>query len=451
MSQSKDFSINRDLHLGLPQLSQYQCKCCRNDALQSKQSSESKPERGCLKDSQKKIESWYCCWQWTTEIMLSPYQEYLGQWEKERVVKQEKKKEDSQNEVSIISELFYNFLFVKVLIVCLGSLCYYHFASFDKSSTILHKQYNDPSKHAINKVLYEWLGWSTHWDGEHFISLIMHYPSSHAQTPTSMLSISIVGYEHEKEYAFFPGLPLIIHSISVNLHYHLFHSFLTLRTCHLVVSFIWNSFTFFMASVLLYYLTKFTFFNNHKMVFFFFALLSSKLFLMNPANIFFNAMYTESTFSFCSLLLLLSLEMLYFHLNSSLSKYQCNMYLLLFVMVISLWTCGWVRSNGILLIGFPFYYLLISWLAKCSNQRLHGFVQRSYLAFKYIALLLFVVLIGFMPVALFQYYAIRNLCHWDQNEVDTSSGSIFQKQNKTKKKNWIDSLLSFFFFFFFFF
>ena len=241
----------------------------------------------------------------------------------------------------IISRLFILFLSIFIIHFVLngGNLS----ISFDSSSEMLNNRILDKINSSwFDKLCLKYLNCFSNWDGQYFCHIAQY------------------GYEHEKIYAFFPGLPLIINSIILFMKKYIINIFgfrLHFKSMALICGILWNGFisTYF-SSIILYYLTI-KIYNKPSI-----ALITSKLFLINPASIFFCSIYTESTFAFVSFLLMLCCELRYFDCNHKIRKQFTNGFLSFhsFVLMTSIILCiviaSSLRSNGIILIGFPLYY-----------------------------------------------------------------------------------------------
>ena len=146
----------------------------------------------------------------------------------------------------------------------------------------------------LDRICLKYLNCFSNWDGQYFLHIAQY------------------GYEHEKIYAFYPGLPLIINSII--LFFRKLIRGLHFKSMALICGILWNGFisTYF-AAVILYYLTV-KIYNKPSI-----AMITAKLFLINPASIFFCSIYTESTFAFVSFLLMLCCELKYFDCNNKIN------------------------------------------------------------------------------------------------------------------------------------
>ncbi|GIY62474.1 GPI mannosyltransferase 2 [Caerostris extrusa] len=113
------------------------------------------------------------------------------------------------------------------------------------------------------------------------------------------LHISLYGYTHENTLAFFPFFPMLLRNSSKILSV-IFPFSLSPLNCALLSGVLLNSILASLSTVALYKLTKRVFQSE------IFALTSALLFCINPASIFFSALYSES-FSLSLLFLLCGL------------------------------------------------------------------------------------------------------------------------------------------------
>lgn len=159
------------------------------------------------------------------------------------------------------------------------------------------------------------------WDGQYFFHITQY------------------GYTYENSLAFFPLLPLSIRICSIPLQYALY-LILHEDTIYLITAVILNIIFFVLASLALYWLTLLIF-PNPKV-----GYLTSILFCLNPASIFFSAVYTESLFAWLSFTsMYLSVE---FYIAPNFKK--CVL------VALAIGLSGATRSNGLLNIGFILYF-----------------------------------------------------------------------------------------------
>eukprot|EP01084_Bolivina_argentea_P042996 79246_1 len=299
------------------------------------------------------------------------------------------------NSVCVVSSELFQWLVVSRLFIFGLSYIVSHIAPFDSSSEMQWHRYNDLSR--LDQFCFKYLNCFSHWDGSHF------------------LNIAQFGYEHEKMYAFYPGLPLILNSIILFIKPLLFNHLHKFKSIALLCGIAWNAFiASYLSSLILYYLTI-KIYDNPPM-----ARIAAKLFLINPASIFFVSIYTEPTFAFCSFLLMLCCELKYFDFN----QYICdvNHMVLTLSIVLCLIIASSLRSNGIILIGFPlFYHIYCNWFVSNKVYNLFAWLKSQHtratlsISPSLVTILRFISLIvlslvGLSPWFYFQYFCKQSLC-----------------------------------------
>lgn len=176
-------------------------------------------------------------------------------------------------------------------------------------------------KTASDEVVDWLLGGLLRWDAQYFIH------------------IAVYEYVYENSLAFFPGFPVCIKIIGQLLQSTC--SFLNVTSIYLISSVLVNV-TCFVLSVRTLFRLTYKEFQNEQL-----AHMSSLLFCINPASIFFTAPYSESLFSFLSFSVMLSDN--------------------LFTSCIFVALSALVRSNGVINLGFPLYKLLKKYVNESKN------------------------------------------------------------------------------------
>ncbi|PRD35097.1 UNVERIFIED_CONTAM: Pigv [Trichonephila clavipes] len=148
------------------------------------------------------------------------------------------------------------------------------------------------------------------------------------------LHISLYGYTHENTLAFFPLFPVLLRN-SCTILSIIFPFELSPLNCALLSGVLLNLFLTSLTAAALYKLTQNVFHSE------IFAFTSALLFCINPASIFFSALYSESLFSLLTFCGLWALERNLFFISLS-----------------GLALSASVRSNGILSAGFLIYCIL---------------------------------------------------------------------------------------------
>ncbi|XP_035233555.1 GPI mannosyltransferase 2-like [Stegodyphus dumicola] len=226
-----------------------------------------------------------------------------------------------------------------------------------------------------NVIVSNLLGGFSRWDAQYF----MH--------------ITLYGYTHENTLAFFPLFPLFLKWLSCLISF-IFPSFFSSLNCVLLVGTLLNCILFSIAAVFLFKLTHTVFHSE------LFAFTSIFLFCINPASVFFSALYSESLFSFFTFSGLWALE-----------KNK------IFWALISLTLSVGVRSNGVLSVGYLIYVILKEYLyLNFLDQQ--TFRARIILFFKTAVKLLLYVFIFILPFFAYQLYCYWLFCVSDFSEVE---------------------------------
>ncbi|KYN23089.1 PREDICTED: GPI mannosyltransferase 2 [Trachymyrmex cornetzi] len=169
----------------------------------------------------------------------------------------------------------------------------------------------------------------TRWDGEYF------------------LHIARYGYTYENTLAFYPLYPTMIHIIAVILTtvFPLFNMQSTMIVAAILINFV----CFVKSAIIFYDLTESVFQNTIT------AYKAAILYCINPASIFFSALYSESMFAYLT-----------FYIMLGSIKCMSNIYFPLALSTL-------VRSNGIINIGFPIYFRLKN---LCNSERIETYGRK---------------------------------------------------------------------------
>merc|ERR1712176_76800 len=125
------------------------------------------------------------------------------------------------------------------IFLCSISMTYFlSLSPFDSSSEMLNNRILTKLDNSwidwIDKLCLKYLNSFSNWDGQHFLHIAQY------------------GYEHEKIYAFYPGLPLLINSIILFIK-KLFIKGLHFKSMALICGIIWNGFfSTYLSSLILY-------------------------------------------------------------------------------------------------------------------------------------------------------------------------------------------------------
>lgn len=220
------------------------------------------------------------------------------------------------------------------------------------------------------EVLFGGLG---RWDAEHF------------------LFIAERGYLYEHNHAFFPLFPLILRSVAATLLWPL-SNFLTVRGRLLMAVSIFNSAVFLLSAVALYRLSCIVV-QDRK-----FALITSLIYCLTPANVFMLAGYSETLFAALLFAGLFSLER-GFTIRAS--------------VLLGLATA--TRANGLVNAGFLLYLPLQQTLARAQViiKGSHWYVRFRHYTLAALCLLpwsLLHIAVIVLPFCLFQFYGYLTFC-----------------------------------------
>jgi len=211
-------------------------------------------------------------------------------------------------------------------------------------------------------------------------------------------------YIYEHSTAFFPLLPLCINGLSRLL---MFNNEPANDSIYLLSGVLLN-FAFFNLACIYLYKLSLILFNQNKAI----ALYSVIFFCMNPANIFFSAIYSESLYS------MLLFSSLFYLINSVQRSSESNFLISLFLFFLS----GLCRSNGILNFGYVAYFSLKQRVLPLFDHKKTSFYNLfKLILFSVFGSLGFVlkILFSFLTInaALFvyQFYIYERFCKMDDS------------------------------------
>lgn len=224
-------------------------------------------------------------------------------------------------------------------------------------------------------IVYFLFNGLTHWDGEYF------------------LHIAKEGYTYENTLAFFPCYPFFI-CCSADILKKIIPEFNLNRESMLIIAAVLINFACFaQAAVTLYDLTERVFSNTV------IAYKAAILYCINPASIFFSAVYSESLFAYATF-------------YTMLASVKC-MPTVFVSLILSIAT----RSNGIVNLGFPAYFALKDSVGKQINnyQQNRNILSIWWCILKGITLkclfiLLITVILSLLQFVLVQIYNYINFC-----------------------------------------
>lgn len=214
----------------------------------------------------------------------------------------------------------------------------------------------------------------TRWDGEYF------------------LHIARYGYTYENTLAFYPLYPAMIRIIAVIL-IKIF-PFFNIQSTMILAGILINFICFVKSAIIFYDLTECVFQNTTM------AYKAAILYCINPASIFFSALYSESMFAYLT-----------FYTMLGSIRGTSMIYLPLALSTLA-------RSNGIVNIGFPAYFGLKS---LCNSERIekhprkYGMLSTLWHILKLIKLksyfiILSTIIISLFPLVLLQIYNYMKFC-----------------------------------------
>lgn len=223
-----------------------------------------------------------------------------------------------------------------------------------------------------DQIIYFLFNGLTRWDGEYF------------------LHIAKYGYTYENTIAFYPLYPALIRIVAIALTN--ICPVLNSQNSMIVAATFINFLCFVKSALILYDLTVYVFQDTVT------AYKAAILYCINPASIFFSAVYSESMFAYLT-----------FYIMLSSMKYTSTIY---FPLALSILT----RSNGIVNIGFPIYFGLKN-LCNSVSKEIQKHKQKrniSYI-FKLITLkncftILSTIIISLSPFFLLQIYNYIKFC-----------------------------------------
>ncbi|XP_026673781.1 GPI mannosyltransferase 2 isoform X1 [Ceratina calcarata] len=227
-----------------------------------------------------------------------------------------------------------------------------------------------------DNVIEYLFGGLARWDGEYF------------------LHIAKYGYTYENSLAFYPLYPLLIRIASVPISRIFF--ILNSRSSMLVAAVLINVVCFIKSAVVFYDLSKAILKKSN------IAYKAAVLYCLNPASIFFSAIYSESLFA-------------YLTFYSMLKSAQSDSYVS-FPIGLSILT----RSNGIINIGFPIYFqlkkLFHTYTGNLSRETLYQYIFSSIILKTFCAICN-TIIISMAQFVLLQIYNYIIFCIPNPNQI----------------------------------
>lgn len=232
-----------------------------------------------------------------------------------------------------------------------------------------------------NELIQGALGGFLRWDAQYFTHIAKY------------------GYTYENTLAFFPLYPMLIAMFSRLLI--LIFPFVSMECSLLFTGVVLNCVLFVLAAVSLYRLSKLVLYKEDL------AFKAALSFCFNPATIFFSAPYTETLYAYLTFIGLAELVRLY--KNGFTLKKPFTYSDFLFVVPLSASTC--TRSNGLLNVGFWFYYFLSFYHYRMLDSMRNSSLKINFVvALAVLSTFAFVSIICLTPFNVYQIYAYDLFC-----------------------------------------
>uniref|UniRef100_A0A1I8PKS3 GPI mannosyltransferase 2 n=1 Tax=Stomoxys calcitrans TaxID=35570 RepID=A0A1I8PKS3_STOCA len=232
----------------------------------------------------------------------------------------------------------------------------------DHQTDVFRAPFNPANKVTwLDKTINFCLNGFRHWDAEYFLHIAEH------------------GYTYENTLAFYPLYPMVVKSGAHLLHTML-ADFMNMRSCCLLVGVVLNVALFCKAANILYALTQRIFNDLNK------SWNVALLFCFNPASIFFTAAYSETLFCLLSLYVML----------------ECSTQIRAVRSTFALALNIAARSNGLVNMGFPFYFIVRKFILKRSSL-LSSLLKMALC-----------LLFSLIPLTFFNFYAFQLFCVSDK-------------------------------------
>lgn len=207
------------------------------------------------------------------------------------------------------------------------------------------------------------------WDAVHYTHIAAH------------------GYDHPRQLAFQPLFPWLLRQLDWWILAPMLGNWLHIYTRILVVGTVLNLVAFVISAILLYKLSNKILHNQ------ILSVVSVMMYCINPASVFMSSVYTESLFACCSFF-----GMLCWQYPTNLIGYMLG--------TVSFTLAVAIRSNGIVLIGFVGYTILLYRMKNASSGRLWLF-EIIYCGCQATLLMIPFAIIIISPFYVFQSYGFR--------------------------------------------
>ncbi|XP_058809595.1 GPI mannosyltransferase 2-like [Phymastichus coffea] len=232
----------------------------------------------------------------------------------------------------------------------------------------------DPTeKHTLlDNIVTFLLGGLTRWDAQYFIHIAKY------------------GYTYENTLAFFPLFPMLIEYMArvFRIQPPILNYSNIIVICGVIINFV----CFVKAALVLYDLSLVVF-KNTKV-----AYRAAILFCVNPASIFFTALYTESLFAYLT----------FYSMLESINNNPC--------VFLPLSLSSLVRSNGLVNLGFPVYFLAKKFKNKHFHSSTRSLLFNSRHVFISLFQIIFIIILSLLPFGYSQVYNYIKFCKPESNE-----------------------------------
>ncbi|XP_013773547.1 GPI mannosyltransferase 2-like [Limulus polyphemus] len=237
----------------------------------------------------------------------------------------------------------------------------------DLESDVFHSVGHDDVTSG-DKIISFLLGGFRRWDAQYFIHVAQY------------------GYTYENTLVFFPLFPFLTHYLS-KLLWYLLSTLFSFHSVILLVGVLLNFTCFILAATVLYRLGNLVLHDREV------SWISACMFCLNPASVFFSALYSESLFCLLTLCGLVYVE-------------RKMMYTACIFFGLSAIT----RSNGLISSGFVLYAETKTILGLLQLSRVKSLVWKMKCLFNWVMSVSLKLVICFLPFVMFQLYIWFSFC-----------------------------------------
>uniref|UniRef100_A0ABD2WVF4 GPI mannosyltransferase 2 n=1 Tax=Trichogramma kaykai TaxID=54128 RepID=A0ABD2WVF4_9HYME len=271
---------------------------------------------------------------------------------------------------------------VFILQLAFNAICPDHAADAFHSPIDPIEKYNK-----LDKLIFFMFSGLTRWDAQYYVHIAKY------------------GYTYENTLAFYPLYPILVKYTAYVLKIE--PPLINYSNTIVISGFLINFVCFVKASLILYDLSLIVF-KDIKI-----AYRAAILFCINPASIFFTALYTESMFAYLT----------FYTMLESIKNNPC--------VFLPLSLSSLVRSNGLINLGFPIYVwirnLFVTSIPNCKNELKYYHSNKGSLFFNirhiWISLIqiFVVVILSILPLHYLQIYNYEHFCKSDNNTSEVPS------------------------------